>query len=346
MQKTSILVVYDSITNSVFESQVVLPLARSTELDNTKAIIVSFEKSTPAIQHREYFTKKYPRITLKIFRRLPYGGLWTLWPAIFQLRKLVKYCKNYMLIARGPHAGYVCLKARSSGCTQLVIQVRGLVADEYKYTYSVHDTGLKKLWHLVREKQLRILEKEVYSKLQLHKTVILEAVSKALKEHLVNFFGCLPEKITLAYNDLPIAINPAQRIAWRQEMRKNLAISENALVYCYNGSAKAWQCPEMTINFFKQKYSEDSTAVLLLLTQDAHYFNRVLEKYDIPKANYRVITVCHTEIYRYLAAADVGIIVREQNIINWVSRPTKLLEYQAVGLSIAHNNTIESVINC
>jgi len=31
---------------------------------------------------------------------------------------------------------------------------------------------------------------------------------------------------------------------------------------------------------------------------------------------------------------------REQTIVNWTSRPTKLLEYQAVGLEVVHNNTV------
>jgi hypothetical protein len=45
-------------------------------------------------------------------------------------------------------------------------------------------------------------------------------------------------------------------------------------------------------------------------------------------------------IYHYLAAADIGIIFRKPHIINWISRPTKILEYQAVGLKIIHNNTV------
>jgi len=46
-------------------------------------------------------------------------------------------------------------------------------------------------------------------------------------------------------------------------------------------------------------------------------------------------------LYVYLAAADYGLLFRHKDIINWVSRPTKMLEYQAVGLKIIHNNTIE-----
>ena len=33
-------------------------------------------------------------------------------------------------------------------------------------------------------------------------------------------------------------------------------------------------------------------------------------------------------------------LVREKDIINCVSRPTKMLEYQSAGLKIVHNNTV------
>jgi hypothetical protein len=54
-----------------------------------------------------------------------------------------------------------------------------------------------------------------------------------------------------------------------------------------------------------------------------------------------VRNVPHGMIYRYLAACDIGLIFREPHLINWTSRPTKVLEYQAAGLEIVHNNTID-----
>ncbi len=77
-----------------------------------------------------------------------------------------------------------------------------------------------------------------------------------------------------------------------------------------------------------------------MLTQDTDYFAALCVKHVLPSHSYHIIFVPHHEIYHYLAAADAGIIFREAHIINWVSRPTKILEYQAVGLKIIHNNTV------
>ncbi len=80
---------------------------------------------------------------------------------------------------------------------------------------------------------------------------------------------------------------------------------------------------------------------MLILTQNKKKFQDLLKKYDLDPSRYYVQTVPHEEVLRYLAACDSGILFREPHIINWVSRPTKVLEYQAAGLEIVHNNTVE-----
>ena len=67
--------------------------------------------------------------------------------------------------------------------------------------------------------------------------------------------------------------------------------------------------------------------------------------YYINKQNYIIKTVAYSEIYKYLSAADYGIIFREINVLNWISRPTKALEYEAVGLKIIHNNTVKWLVD-
>jgi len=94
------------------------------------------------------------------------------------------------------------------------------------------------------------------------------------------------------------------------------------------------------VQFFKKKQTKDKNSFLLILTQDKKQFKKILQKSEIDQHAYKLLTVNHNNIYQYLAACDYGLIFREKNIINWVSRPTKILEYQSVGLKIIHNNTI------
>ncbi len=131
---------------------------------------------------------------------------------------------------------------------------------------------------------------------------------------------------------------------WRIQARSELSISDQKTVYCYNGSAKSWQCPEDTVDFFIIEYKKNNNAFLLILTQDIEIFENILTRKNLPKNSYIIKKVTHKEIYKYLSAADYGLIFRENNILNWVSRPTKALEYEAVGIKIIHNNTVDFLL--
>ena len=63
--------------------------------------------------------------------------------------------------------------------------------------------------------------------------------------------------ITIAQNDIPPHIDADHLAQWRKEIRIKLNISLNAIVYCYNGSAKPWQCPNETIAYFKTQRAKN-----------------------------------------------------------------------------------------
>lgn len=178
------------------------------------------------------------------------------------------------------------------------------------------------------------------SEFQKNSTVQIQAVSTALKNYLINTYGTHADHITIANHDIPPRICPAQKLEWRAATRATLAIADTTHVYCYNGSAKAWQCPHETVAYFKQQHTRNPDSLLLILTQDIDVFTQIITQHGLSSTSYRIMHVAHAQIYHYLAACDTGIIMRDHTIINWTSRPTKILEYQSVGLTIAHNNSI------
>lgn len=271
----------------------------------------------------------------------PFFGTYSLNINIHQLHRYLEKLPNYTLTARGPIAGYIALHAApKTMCQQLIIQARGLLAEEYAYAHQ-HENYFIKPIHWLRKQLFYQLERITFCiKKQYSFPVTIQAVSPALQEYLVKQYGADTKQITLAHDDIPKQIAAAQRSSWRQEIRTILNIPMDAPTYVYNGSAKPWQCPEMIINFFAAKFDENKNAVLLILSQDSAIFKQQLQKTIIPENNYRILHVSHGEIYQYLAAADAGLLFREPHIINWVSRPTKALEYQAVGLRIIHNKTV------
>jgi hypothetical protein len=331
-----IFVTYDGVENSVFESQVIVPLQNYQNAHPENSIsIISFEKNP-----ERFAQKKYP-FEVIFLKKYPYCGKLSLLPAFFQLRGQLKKFNNYSIIARGPVAGFLAVQAaRKISCKNLKIQARGLLAQEYMYTKQ--NTGtLAHIMHRFRAHLYATLEKKMYQlAAQNAFPITIEAVSPALKNYIADEYQVDKKCITIAHDDIPLSIRPAKKIMWRNQIRSELGIPAQSKVYCYNGSAKPWQCPSETIAYFKEQLSKDALSFLLLLSDEPDIFQSLCRKYELMQNSYRILHVAHANIYQYLAAADVGIVFRQPHIINWISRPTKVLEYQALGLEIAHNNTV------
>lgn len=334
-----IAVIYDGISNSVFESQVVQPLINEKQKKPERPIwLISFESDITIPLSAQLITHEIQCIR---YKKISFIGQWSLRIVAFQLKKFLLRFVRYELLARGPLAGFICLQVLDTNkCTQITIQARGLLAEEYAYTHR-SDTHIRRLLRLLRKKQFSMLEKYVYGYApRTTQSLTIQAVSPALADYLIATYGTPVDRISIALDDIPPMIPVDQRTHWRITMRKQMNIDLQAQVYCYNGSMKPWQFPDGILQLFKDTYVEDATRVLLILTQDKAFFEQLIKKYALPSHAYRIYTVPHTRIYEYLSACDVGILLREQNIINWTSRPTKLLEYQAVGLKIVHNNSV------
>lgn len=334
MKTPLIVLVYDSIHNSVFESQVLAPLVNH-EAPNRPVIIISYETQTPPEHLLLKINLTHPNISLIIFKRWRLFDKITCMHNVHQLRTFLKKLPAYALRARGPIAGNIALKAKTANCLQFTLQARGLLAEEYAFSNRSSYTLFKQLYY----KLFLRYEKQTYQQ-AIKAGATIEAVSPALKEHLIDIFSLENGTFTVAEYDTPPALPLKHKTEWHAAVRQELAIPETATVYCYNGSIKAWQCPEKVLSYFQERYQENQHIFLLILTQDTQAFNLLTTGYNLPQSVYAIRSVPHTAIYRYLAACDKGLIFREPHVINWTSRPTKVLEYQAVGLEIVHNDTI------
>ncbi len=287
--------------------------------------------------------------------------------------------EGYELKARGPLAGWLALHASdarnnpsslSASSDYVTVQARGLLAEEYWYRYGKEKNLLKRIFHIWRHRELEAIEREVYGSkrippvsfdklrtsgrekfplaLSLSKGAKeikdgykIEAVTPAMKEYLIKTYNADAQTIYIAQIDIPPVFEPAQITQWKHTIRNELNIARNAHVYCFIGSVKAWQKPDMVVEYFLKKLDEDPNAILLLLTKDIALFTRKLIDYKVPLTHVRILSVTHEEIYTYLSAANTGLIFRDNHILSRVARPVKAMEYQSVGLEIVHNGTVD-----
>lgn len=352
-------VIYDSIENSVFESQVRDPLLNMlANHAHCEITLVSFEKETLSQKSIRSLIPIHDRLHFILAHKFPFIGKLSLYPAIEQLKRILAQIPCDSIMARGPLAGLIvlrtlrkrCLTKNFSTCAEdclclprVTIQARGLAAEEYRFAYASEKSIVKRFMRNYLYRELEKIEREVYSTHNAGSHTghfIIESVSPALKTYLIDHFAADARSITLAANDLPQPVAPEQRAAWRNEVRAELSIPTDAEVYCYAGSAKPWQCGPETVAYFAQIFASNNNALLLLLSKDLQQFEALLAASILPKSSYRLRAVSSDDLLRYLAAADYGMLFRNDDIINWVSRPTKMLEYEAAGLKVIHNDTV------
>ena len=111
----------------------------------------------------------------------------------------------------------------------------------------------------------------------------------------------------------------------RLKYRNKLKLSNTDIVFVFaTGGDKKWENTEAIINGIIQK----------------NYKIINLSKRDINLKNVINLFVPYREVANYLNAADIGVIWRNNDIVNNVASPVKLSEYACCGLPIVANNGV------
>ena len=119
--------------------------------------------------------------------------------------------------------------------------------------------------------------------------------------------------------------------------RKKLKIG-NKITYIYVGGANYWQnLDKILLRFNEINIKKPGEYFFIILTTDIDWVNNFCIKNSIKTDNMYINQVPYNEVGKYLNASDFGIIIRENNIINYVASPTKVNEYLACGLKIIND---------
>jgi len=125
----------------------------------------------------------------------------------------------------------------------------------------------------------------------------------------------------------------------RETIRKQLAISDDEILFVHSGIFRFSTDGYDAINLFRQ-LSRVSSRKLLVLAPDRDTQRRAREFIGTPIGNQIVVVSCpRKDVTKYLSAADVAILVRKDTIVNRVASPTKFAEYLLCGLPVlvSHN---------
>ncbi len=155
-------------------------------------------------------------------------------------------------------------------------------------------------------------------------------VSSEMARHLESRYGKC-DRIHV----VPIGVNDHFfRPVNRSSARKRLGYRDE-IVLCYLGGTASYQCiPEMA-RFLRRLAASGRVVHWLVITGDSDGFVRAIKGCgeEVPE-NTKFLSVDNSEVPGHMAAADIGLLFRKENLINTVSCPTKFGEYLACGLPV------------
>lgn len=114
-----------------------------------------------------------------------------------------------------------------------------------------------------------------------------------------------------------------------------------ALCLGYMGGMSVWQCFDETCQIVSEVQKRVADSWFLVLTPNWEQAQASLDRYGVRR--YKVRAVRPERVSDYLAAFDLGFLLRRPHVVNEVSCPTKWLEYWRCGVPIVTTSAIDIV---
>lgn len=320
----------DGVLDSVFDSQVMGLIA---ELEKEKVGVDLYSARGPKRNFDPLLQEKIQEVQGKIggafhqIWHLRYLGNWSTYLSRYSFRRCLDVSRDYRMVhCRGSYSGYVAVRSLGSSLPVLT-DVRGVIVEEAgvrRGQVSIGNTIRNSGW---RSRGLKSLERVAVEGAR-----AVSCVSNPLREYLLRNYSLKPENIIVIPGCVDTSrFRPDDKS--REEVRENLGLAGKR-IFLYVGSAKAWQIPEVIGKVFQYALKQDDRSHLLVLSQEPEVMRSFLEEKGVAPGHMTIMRVAHEEIGRYIRVADVGLLLREKNLVNEVACPTKFGEYVTSGVPV------------
>lgn len=251
---------------------------------------------------------------------------------IHSLKRVVSSISNinqYVIHVRAEFTGYLVWKVFRSLhlLNKIIVDVRGVLLEELRYKLSSGRFGTFRRFLMTIQRRYVTKFYGSFFAAQ-DDNLLISSVSSAINAYI-------REKYSQC--SIPLVVHP--NIAGKQfvyseadriRIREELGIPQNALVaICATGSNATWQRDEETIN--------------TLVSRGVVVINLSNNKLDIEGCI--TTKIPFAQMPAYLSAADMAVLWREHDFINWSASPSKLSEFAAMGLWIIHNKSVSNGVD-
>lgn len=302
--------------NGVYASQV-LGLARFCVTQGAKCLIVQYD---PEDTRSEYNLESGIDVLNEVQNR-PYTQFW------FYTRVFKKVVKKFECAVREFSPTHIYTRHYQS-CLAISQFAKTIDA---KVVYSMRGTDAEE-----REMSGRFLDR-------IGAVYIRAAVRKAVKvcSHLNTVSYVFADLLKSRYNKcasvLPCCVPDVSDVGvGAREGRTYKTV-------VYSGGLWGWQKIDSIIALMRDMAEKDETLRFRFLTKDQKTLLEKCEKIGLPRDRWSGKACAQSEVAEELQKADVGIILRDDTIINRVASPIKIGEYLAAGLALIASPCIGDV---
>jgi len=308
------LIYITSALDSAFNSQV-------CDLLNHHSFNNEIKEIHLLIQAKEQETKCNKIINIKFIKHYPQYNFFNFFNARVFLKALkrIGVDNNTVFHTRGHLSAFylkLALNKLNLKTINILVDIRGTAIEEFTLFNRLNPTLTKqKIKHFNR----------AYNCI---KTFNFSCVSQTLKEYMVNNYGIDNPKTIIAHS--LVSNNFTYSDKFRNEIRSDLGLTKDDICIVFStGGGSLWQNTDKIIKLFSEI---KNVKVLILAKGDFSKYNNVIAKY-----------IDFTDMPKYLSAADIAIIKRDDNIVNHVASPIKFSEYLACGLPVIADNSVKLI---
>ena len=153
-----------------------------------------------------------------------------------------------------------------------------------------------------------------------HFSNFIVVVSRPFKEYLISKYGKRNQEKIKVISTFSNKKKDFNAIDFLEEIKKEKII----ISYC--GSLTKWQKFDDVLNLYIELQNLFNTTHLLVLTPDISLAKKKLSQ-KLNKKDFSVLFVKNQELIDYLSYSNLGLLLRDENLINNVSAPIKVKDY-------------------
>ena len=322
---------YDGLSDPLGQSQIIPYVLGLSKKHHFNFTIISFEK-------KDIFRKNKNKIQKALLNEdINWEPIYyTKTPPILStiidviklknaINKLLKDKKIDIVHSRGYITSLVALNFKKRNNIPFVFDMRGWWADEKLESGNWDSLIFKYVYKYFKKKEALFFKSA-------DKIISLTHIGK---KEIVNNKWSNEKKIGVIPTCVDFVNFPSYSLETRNEIREQLNISDKSIVLVYSGSMGGnYDFSNFSI-VFKYFLSQSMNNKILIISKTSrNYILNQIDKHSLDKNKIFHVNSDFHNVYQYLQASDLGLILYENTYSTIGRSPTKLGEYWASGLPV------------